>query len=142
MLARRANRTAPFDQLVLELLAPSLRLASSVRERIMPPISYNTLPMTAVGLERLREVEAENQQLRATLGLRDRCPTRGIVVEVIGRNSVPWEGNLIVGKGAADGVEAHMVAVTTDGVLGQVSAVSPHLAKIMPLTVPPAVSRL
>ena len=100
----------------------------------MPAPQYAVTPLTAVGMERLRQLEEENRQLRAALGLRDRFPTRALAAEVIGRNNVPWEGNLLIGKGSADGVLPHMVAVVPDGVLGQVAEVSAHLAKIMLVT--------
>jgi len=132
--ARRANAPAAFEQLGLELVAPSLRAAASVRKRVVPAPQYAFKPLTAVGLERLRQLEAENSQLRATLELRERFSTHAIVAEVIGRNSVPWEGNLLIGKGSADGVQPHMVAVVPDGVVGQVAEVSAHLAKIMLIT--------
>lgn len=132
--ARGTNYPAPFDQLGLELVAPSLRLAASVRRRVTPAPQYAVTPLTAVGMERLRQLAEENRQLRATLGMSERFPTRALVAEVIGRNSVPWEGNLLIGKGSADGVAPHMVAVVPDGVLGQVVEVSTHLAKILLVT--------
>lgn len=92
--------------------------------------------MTAVGEARLRQLEEENRELRAALALRDRLPTRAITAEVIGRSLLPWEGNLLLGIGAADGVEPHMVALTPDGVLGQVTTVTAHTAEILPLTDP------
>lgn len=132
--ARRVNYPAPFEQLGLELVAPSLRIAANVRRQLEPAPQYAVTPLTAVGMERLRQLEEDNRQLRAVLNVRDRLPTRAMVAEVIGRNNVPWEGNLLIGKGSADGVVPHMVAVVPDGVLGQVAEVSTHLAKIMLIT--------
>ncbi len=132
--ARHADSPAPFEQLGLELVAPSLRFTAGVRRRVTPAPQYAVTPMTAVGMERLRQLEEDNRQLRTVLGLYERFPTHAVVAEVIGRNNVPWAGNLLIGKGSADGVLPHMVAVVPDGVLGQVAEVSAHVAKILLIT--------
>lgn len=134
VLARRAQASSsqplsPVEQLLLEFLAPSVRAAGSLRNRLTPGPQYQTQPATAVGLARLRALEAENARLRALLALRDTQPAGAVAAEIIGR-----EGYLLVGSGSADGVAPRMVALTPDGVLGQVVSVTPHTARILPLT--------
>ncbi len=128
--ARRANTPAPIDQLLLEFLAPSMRFTGTLRNRLTPGPTYSVAPLTAAGMARLRQLEEENSRLRTLLMLRDAHPTGGLAVEVIGRTP----GSLIVDKGAVDGVAVQMVALTPDGVLGQVFSVTPHTATLLPLT--------
>jgi len=113
-----------------------MRAASAVRAKYVAPPQYATEPLTAVGAARLTQLAEENQQLRALLSLQSATPLHSIPAEVIGRNNLPWEGNLLIGKGTAEGVTPHMVALVPDGVLGQVIAVSAHTAEILPLTDP------
>ena len=133
-LAHRAKRPSPVDQLLLEVLSPAITVAGKARNRIYPDVRYQTDPQTAVGAARLAQLAEENRALRATLQLRDSLPQGGLAAEIVGRNNVPWQGNLLIDKGDADGVAAQMVVLTPDGVLGQIGSVTPHTATILPLT--------
>lgn len=96
----------------------------------MDPVQH----MPRVGMDRLSDLEAENQQLRALLKLRDSLPKSAIAAEVIGRSINPWQGNLTLGAGKADGVKPHMAALTPDGMLGQIMVVSAHQSEVLLLT--------
>lgn len=133
-LARRAQLPSPVDQLLLEFLAPSIRAAGSLRNRLTPGPHYDVTPNTAAGLARMRALEAENTRLRALLALRDTAPVSAATAEIIGRSNSPWQGYLLIGSGAAEGVAPHMVVLTPDGVLGQVATVGRQTAKVIPLT--------
>ena len=132
--APRSAGVAAVDQLLLECLSPSLRLAGDLRNRLLPDPPAATGLLTATGLARLRALEDENSRLRALLALRDARPAGAVAAEVIGRSRVPWQGYVIVDKGTADGVGERMVALTPDGVLGQVASATPHTATVLPLT--------
>ncbi|HEY3417868.1 MAG TPA: rod shape-determining protein MreC [Armatimonadota bacterium] len=131
--ARLTGTVTPVDNLILEIVAPSARLFSGLRHRLAAaPASTIT---TDVGLARVRALEEENAQLRALLALRNTLPGKALAAEVIGRNTAaPWEGYLQLGKGSADGVEPRMVALTPQGVIGQVVTVTAHTAEIFLLT--------
>ncbi|HEY3376443.1 MAG TPA: rod shape-determining protein MreC [Armatimonadota bacterium] len=136
--AQRGTRS-PAEQLLLTILSPSLRMGGAVRNALAPNPQYALDPtqqLPAVGMARLQQLETENQQLRALLALRSAVPTGAIPAEVIGRSSNPWQGYLLLGKGSADGVAPHMIALTPAGVLGQVATVTAHEAEVMLLTDP------
>lgn len=133
-LAHRAHRTSPIEQLTLEILSPSIRAAGKARNRLTPDKPEQTDPLTPTGLAHLRRLEAENLRLRALLALRASLPQGGMAAEIVGRNNIPWQGKLLLDKGASEGVELQMVAVTPEGVLGQVDSVTAHTATLLPLT--------
>jgi len=56
------------------------------------------------------------------------------LAHVIGLSSGGWLSYLLADKGSADGVSQRDVAVTRQGVVGQVYAVTTHTARVLPLT--------
>jgi len=132
--ARDHGNAAPFEKLLREFLAPSVRVAGELRNTLTPDQSFITGPLTEVNQARLRALEEENRRLRALLALRDQLPAGTLVAEVIARQREPWQGNLILDKGTLDGMAARMVAITPDGVVGEVVDVTAHTAAVIPLT--------
>ncbi len=86
------------------------------------------------------EVLAQNHQLEGLLHLQQSAASggaQGIPAVVIGRSPDSWFNYLTVDQGSADGVQAGMVAVTTQGLVGRVEpGVAGHSARIMLLTDP------
>lgn len=131
--AHQAHTLTSVDALLIELLSPSVRAASALRNALMADSPDRPIE-SPVGLARLRQLEAENRELRAALTLRDTLPTRGIAAEVIGRGSMSWQDYLLLGKGRDEGLAPCMVVLTPSGVLGQVASVTAHTAVVLPLT--------
>jgi len=134
--SRAAGQRTPVEQLLLEFLSPSLRAGKVARDatRIIDPndtSGTNTLPPTVNS--RLTELEEENRQLTQLLALQETLPRGAQAVEVIGAGFIPGQGYIILGKGSRDGLEAGMMAVTADGVVGQVVSVTPTTAEVLPL---------
>lgn len=86
------------------------------------------------------ELRQENARLRELLDLRQRPPgfaaEGGLVAAVIGRLPERWYDEIVVDRGAADGVVRGMPVVTADGLVGRVSQVMPHQAVVLLLTNP------
>lgn len=86
------------------------------------------------------EVLAQNNQLEGLLHLQQSAAgggAQGIPAVVIGRSPDAWFDYLTVDQGSADGVQAGMVAVTTQGLVGRVEpGVTRHSARIVLLTDP------
>ncbi len=129
--SRRAGTRAPFERFLAEFIAPAQQMAGAVRNAATPDPDY---PLTPVGLERLRAAEEENRLLRKLLQLRDTTAATAFVAEVIARETNPWAGYLTLDKGSVDGVEPRMAVLTPDGVLGQITEVNLHTAKVLLLT--------
>jgi rod shape-determining protein MreC len=87
-------------------------------------------------VRRLREAQrssARERDLLRTYGAWERTAR---VARVIGVGEGGWLTYLVVDRGSADGTRPRDVALTAAGVLGQVYAVTPHTARVVPITHP------
>jgi len=90
---------------------------------------------------RLAELEEENLQYREALIQSERLERidkmRGesdlpmLPAEVASRELSPWYRSLLIDRGRKNDVHAGMPALTEDGVVGLVTAASPHAARVM-----------
>lgn len=85
----------------------------------------------AAQLERLT---AENERLRALLGLRPGLPTRSRAAEVLYEAADPFSRRVVVDVGSNRGVLLGSPVINEDGVLGQVTRVYPLSAEVTLLT--------
>ncbi|HEY8551959.1 MAG TPA: rod shape-determining protein MreC [Thermaerobacter sp.] len=84
----------------------------------------------------LRQLERENRQLEELLGLKQARPDAALAARVIGRTPDRWYQEVTLDQGSADGVRPSMVAVVPGGVVGRVTAVTPHSARVLLITDP------
>lgn len=82
----------------------------------------------------LREVQAENAQLRAQLGLQEAQSLRLVHARVIGRGPDNWFNTLTINVGEADGVFKDAAVINAEGVVGRVSKVTRHTATVTLIT--------
>lgn len=80
---------------------------------------------------RLREMEGENEALRALLVFKRKQPYTGIVARVIGRDLYHWNQSILIDKGGADGISKESPVVSAQGVVGKVIEVAPHLSRVL-----------
>lgn len=86
-------------------------------------------------LVRMRELEAENQDLRNLLGLRGKAgPGEFIPVRKISADPNPFVGAFMVDKGEDDGVRAGMTVATSRGLVGRVIRSEGSTAKVQLIT--------
>lgn len=79
-----------------------------------------------VDQERLRVVQAENDRLRALLGLKASSFPTGIAARVSARDPNLWYSQILLDRGSRDGVRPNTVVVAPDGLVGKVTSVGPH----------------
>ncbi|MEJ9280498.1 MULTISPECIES: rod shape-determining protein MreC [Ureibacillus] len=76
-------------------------------------------------------LKSENEQLRELLekkeSLRDYDPLRATV---IARNPDQWEEKIIINKGSSHGVKQNMAVMTTKGLIGKISLVTPFTSEV------------
>ena len=86
-------------------------------------------------LDRLR---LENDRLRCALGYVSRGPESWVAAEVLSANggASAARRSIRVGKGLLDGVRDGAVVVVPEGLVGRVTAVSPHTAEVSLLADP------
>lgn len=86
-------------------------------------------------LVRLRELEAENRDLRNLLGLKQKAgPGELIPVRKIAGDPNPFVGSFVIDRGEDDGVRAGMTVATSRGLVGRVISATPSTAKVLLIT--------
>jgi rod shape-determining protein MreC len=89
-----------------------------------------------LGATRQRELELMNRRLRRLLALQRRLPGQAVAAAVTGRDATVWFQSLTLDKGSAEGLEPGMPVLAPEGIVGVVSTVSPHAARVLLLTDP------
>ena len=90
---------------------------------------------------RLTHLEEAYAQLARERAVRSSYPTmirQGCVARVVATGSGGWLSYLVVSSGSGAGVRVKDVALTADGVVGQVYAVTSDSARVVPITDPSA----
>jgi rod shape-determining protein MreC len=84
--------------------------------------------------QRAEAIDMEYSHLRNLVNVPDRLNTNGVVAEIVkfGRN--PFNLKIIVNRGSNDGVRTGLPVIDENGVVGQVTAVTPFSAEITLLT--------
>lgn len=75
-------------------------------------------------------VQAENQQLRQLLALRSRPDLTTIAADILYETREPTTRKLIIDRGSIHGVNAGMPIMDAQGLLGQITRVSPLVAEV------------
>lgn len=89
---------------------------------------------TAPDLQRLAQLEAENERLRKLLSVTEREKANGQVSQILYTARDPFSRKVIVDKGQQSGVTAGQPAIDDAGVVGQVTRVFPFSAEITLIT--------
>ncbi len=82
-------------------------------------------------LDRLTEVDLENQRLRRLLGFREALRGQLLTARVIGRDALGRPRTLVIDRGEADGVTKGNAVLAPEGVVGQVFLASRHAARVL-----------
>lgn len=89
---------------------------------------------TAPDLQRLAQMEAENERLRKLLTVKEREKAQGQVAQILYTARDPFSRRVIVDKGQQSGIVAGQPAIDEVGVVGQVTRVFPFSAEITLIT--------
>lgn len=88
-------------------------------------------------LYEVQEVRKENKELRNTLGLLESDSIRSheaIHATVIARSPERWMEQVTINKGREHGVDANMLVMTADGMIGKVQSANQFTARVKLLT--------
>ncbi len=129
----------------LAVISPIQRIASGV----ISPFSHAWRSVAGIGRlssdnvelraenSRLRrqlvdrnELQAENERLRGLVGWKQHSAFKTVAATVIGRPPSNWEHTVIINTGSGGGVKPDMPVVTADGLVGQISRVSPWSSEV------------
>lgn len=81
-------------------------------------------------LNRLREIEIENNRLKELLKFQESVPYTMVTGRVVGKSDNSWSRTLILNAGSLSGVAKGMAVVRPEGVVGKVLSVSPHYSLV------------
>ncbi len=96
-------------------------------------LKHNQLA-TAPNLQRLAQLEVENERLRKLLSVKEREKASGQVTQILYTARDPFSRKIIVDKGQQAGIVAGQPAIDETGVVGQVTRVFPFSAEITLIT--------
>jgi rod shape-determining protein MreC len=88
------------------------------------------LAAQAEKMARIDQLKAENDHLRALLGLNPALQTRSVAAEVMYEAADPFSRKLFIDRGQTQGVVAGAPVINDAGVLGQVTRVYPLTAEV------------
>jgi len=149
--AQRAGRHTWFDNAVSTISYPLARALLQAKSAIEHAwmcvarghelVSENErLSLRVATLEshlvELQEARAQSEREQSLLSAYADSRNHVCLAHVIAVGSGGWLTYLLLDRGSADGVRQRDVAVTRDGVVGQVYAVTAHTARIVPLSDP------
>lgn len=84
---------------------------------------------------RLRELEAENHDLRNLLGLKQRSAMGELApVRVIARDPSPYIQSITIDRGTDDGIRDGMTLITWRGVVGRITRAGPTSSRVLLIT--------
>ena len=104
--------------------------ALEVENRDLKHAQLNTAP----NLQRLAQLEAENERLRKLLSVKERERAQGQVAQILYTARDPFSRRVIVDKGQQSGIVAGQPAIDEAGVVGQVTRVFPFSAEVTLIT--------
>ena len=104
--------------------------ALEVENRDLKHAQLNTAP----NLQRLAQLEVENERLRKLLSVKEREKAQGQVAQILYTARDPFSRRVIVDKGQQSGIIAGQPAIDETGVVGQVTRVFPFSAEITLIT--------
>lgn len=156
MALQISGNLRPVQSAITQLTSPAQVGATGITESltsfVQGLLNLRTLQRDAAALDirnkqleaeinTLKEVEKENEQLRALLNFaqtRPRLELRGaqIVARVIGEESTNFLDSILIDLGREHGVEVGMPVVTDQGLVGRISEVTDVTSKVLLLTDP------
>lgn len=103
----------------------SLRAAQSERDKLEKRVDKLQLD-----LQNTRSLADENRRLKSLLELKQKSKYNVLPAQVIGRDASAWFDTSIINRGSLDGVKLNMAVVTSGGLVGRITAVSPLTAQV------------
>jgi rod shape-determining protein MreC len=140
------TRTDRLGRIFLDVMAPFQRLSTAVgrfvasgwegvAELVRARAENQTLRARTRQLrrelDRLTELELENERLRRLLDFRETLEGEPLTARVIGRDATGTARTIIIGRGESDGVTKGAAAVAPEGIVGQVFLAGRHASRVL-----------
>jgi rod shape-determining protein MreC len=85
-------------------------------------------------VHRLTEVARLGERLQRLVHFQQSLPVPSVVAKIISRDISGWFQTVLINRGRADGVQQNSVVVTTDGLVGRVTALGLNAAQVQLIT--------
>lgn len=92
------------------------------------------LAMAMEAVSRCKELELENTRLRKFVHFQDFKEETVVAAKVIGRDPSPWFRTIMIDKGSKDGLTRGLPVLVSEGIVGQVVAVSNRYSRVILIT--------
>ena len=118
------------------MLAGALAEAFSTRSALMDRIEeleQRNLELARVSQQFLA-LKTENDRMRELLGSRARLPAEVLIAELVGVIPTPDTHQVIIDKGAAQGVSSGQAVIDAEGLFGQVVEVGRYSSRVLLIT--------
>jgi rod shape-determining protein MreC len=89
---------------------------------------------SAQRLLRAAQAEAENNNLRNLMAMRDRVPVVSVAAETLYEARDPFTRKVVIDKGITQGIKAGQVVIDGAGVMGQVVRAFPYVSEVSLIT--------
>lgn len=106
-------------------------VSSLRRKNVLLKEDVSRLQKEITDLERAKR---ENERLRELLEFKKDYSYQTEPAIVIGRSITPWETNIVINKGSADGVKENSPVVVNDGLVGQIVELTSHASQVQLIT--------
>lgn len=143
---RERTRNDRLGRLFLEIMAPLQSVTTGVGRAVGGSIEGITSLLHArdenvllrarvrtlqANVDRLTEVELENERLRRLLDFRETMRGDFVTARVIARDASGRPRTLVIDRGERDGVAKGSAVLAPEGLVGQVALASPHAARVL-----------
>ena len=118
---------------ILDLISPQFFLTKPISLKLRP-LLHRIDETSHPCLQRLAQLEAENERLRKLLSVKEREKANGQVTQILYTARDPFSRKIIVDKGQQAGIVAGQPAIDETGVVGQVTRVFPFSAEVTLIT--------
>jgi len=127
--------TGPFQKIInfsvqslMQIWHRYFSLARAAEENVY---LKTTLSQVVHQSHQCQELHFSNERLRKLLAFRQQVNIQSVAAEVIGKDPSPWFKSITIDKGKADGIETSMPVVISDGIVGVVTSVADHYARVL-----------
>ena len=131
LLSPFIHSSAAMEQAAESAVAPQINAVEMKRENDEQRVQLERLRIIQ---QKYNQIIEENAKLRQLIEFKQSAPFKMTAAKVIRRSSGTWWNNLIIDKGSLDGVGTDSPVITSVGLVGKTSTLSPHMAKVILLT--------
>jgi rod shape-determining protein MreC len=117
----------------LYLIGNSLNESLSSRKNLLAQLERQREQLLALShtAQRYRTLKADNDRMRVLLGSKEKLPGSVLIAEIVSARSTPSSHQVIIDKGAADGLQVGQAVLDAEGLFGQLVEVGNTTSRVL-----------